>query len=82
MIVKCLIRLKGHFYEMRIRPASLYNASCWAMNKLQEAKVHVTEMCMLKWMHGVIRKERISNEYMRKPKDGFNRREINRCHLR
>lgn len=59
------MRVKGKFYSTVVRPAMIYGGECWAMKKVQQQKVHVAEMRMLRFMSGVTRKDRIENEYVR-----------------
>ena len=43
----------------------MYGSETWAMKKIQEKKVDVAEMRMLRWMCGVTRKDKIRNELIR-----------------
>nr|XP_043630167.1 uncharacterized protein LOC122601475 [Erigeron canadensis] len=46
---KILLKLKGKFYRVAIRPAMLYGSECWPMMKAQASWVEVAEMRMLRW---------------------------------
>jgi len=48
-----------------MRPTKLYGSESWAVDKEMERRISVAEMRMLRWMNGVTREERISNEYVR-----------------
>lgn len=57
---KISARVKGKVYKTVVRPAFLYGAETWPLKKLQERKLDVAEMRMLRWMCGVtIQKDRI-----------------------
>ena len=62
---KLSARLKGKVYKTAVRPAMMYGSETWAMKKVQEKKVDVAEMRMLRWMCGVTRKDKIRNELIR-----------------
>lgn len=49
------------------RPTLLYELwfDCWATKTWEDAKVHVGDMRMLRWMCGLTRKDRIRNENIR-----------------
>ncbi|CAH9137087.1 unnamed protein product [Cuscuta epithymum] len=55
-------RLKSKFYRTTIRSALLYGVECWAVKQCHIQKMSVTEMCMLRWMCGHTRKDRVRNE--------------------
>ena len=59
------MKLKGKFYGTVVRPVLCYGSECWALNKVQEQKLHVAEMRMLRLMCEVTRKDRMENEYVR-----------------
>ncbi len=58
-------KVKGKVYKTVVRPAMSYGAETWASTKVQEDKLDVTEMKMLRWMCGVTRMDRIRNERIR-----------------
>jgi hypothetical protein len=62
---KIPMKLKGKFYSTAVRPAMMYGSECWAIKKMQEHKMQVAEMRMLRMMCGVTRRDRIENEYVR-----------------
>ena len=43
----------------------MYRAETWALRKVKERTLGVAEMGMLRWMYGVIKLDRISNERVR-----------------
>ena len=57
--------MKGKVYKTAVRPAMLYSSETWAAKKRHEKKMNVAEMKMLRWMCGVIRRDRIRNEFIR-----------------
>ena len=48
-----------------VRPAMMYGAEAWAVERVQEKKLDVAEMRMLRWMRGVTKLDRIRNEIIR-----------------
>ena len=50
----------------------MYGAETWALRKVQERKLGVAEMGMLRRMYGVIKLDRISNERVLKRDNGNN----------
>jgi len=48
-----------------IRPALLYDTECWAIKRHHGQKMSVAEMCMLRWMCGNTRKDKVRNEDIR-----------------
>ena len=47
-----LKRLKGKFYGTAVRPAMMFGSECWAIKKIQECKMQMAEMRMLRMMCG------------------------------
>ena len=58
-------RLKGKFYRIAIGPIMTYVAECWLIKKQHMHKMDVTEIGMLRWMYGKMRKDKIRNEFFR-----------------
>ena len=56
---------KGMIYKSVVRPAMLYGSETWPMKKVQEKRLEVAEMRMLRWICGVTRKDKIRNEKIR-----------------
>ena len=56
------LRIEGKVYKTVVRPAMMYGAETWALKKAQEKKLDVAEIRMLRWMSGVTKMDRISNE--------------------
>jgi len=46
---------KGMIYKTVVRPAMMYEAETWPINKAQEKRLYITEMRMLRWMGGITR---------------------------
>ena len=59
------LRVKGNVYKTVVRPAMMYSAETWAVQKAQEKKLDVAEMRMLRWMSAVTKLDRIRNERIR-----------------
>ena len=59
------MKVKGKVYMTVVRPAMLYGAETWAVNKAKEKKLDVAEMRMLRWMIKVTKLDRIRNERMK-----------------
>ena len=57
--------VKGKVYNTVVRPAMMYGAETWAVKKTQQKKLDVAEMRMLRWMSGVTKLDRITNERIR-----------------
>jgi hypothetical protein len=62
---KVPIKLKGKMYKTMVRPAIMYGMETVAVTKVQEEKMNVTEMKMLRWSIGVTKMDRIRNENIR-----------------
>ena len=58
-------RVKGKVYSSMIRPAMVYGLETVAVTKKQVEEMEVTEMKMLRFAMGVMRKDKIRNEYIR-----------------
>ena len=58
-------RVKGKVYKVPVRPAMLYGLETVALTKRQEAEMEVAELKMLRFSLGVIRMDKIRNEYIR-----------------
>jgi hypothetical protein len=48
-----------------MRPTILNGSRCWAVDRKIEQSMSVAKMRLLRWMSGVTRQVRISNEYVR-----------------
>ena len=56
------MKLKGKVYKTVVRPAMMYDGmEATPIKKVNEKRMNVAEMKMLRWMSGVTRKDRISN---------------------
>ena len=53
--------VNGKVYNTIVKPAMMYASETWAVNKSQ----YVAEIRVLKWMRGVTKMDRISNEIIR-----------------
>ena len=49
------VKIKRQVYKTIVRPAMMYGAETWAVEKAHEKKMEVAEMKMLRWMCGVTR---------------------------
>ena len=58
-------KLKGEFYRTAIRPAMLYGAECWPTKRRHIQQLSVAEMCMLCWICGHTRLDRVRNDDIR-----------------
>ena len=59
------VKLKGKVYKTVVRPAMLYGMEVTPIKKVNEKRMDVAEMKMLRWMTGVTRKDRIRNTRIR-----------------
>ena len=58
-------RVKGKVYKTVVRPAMLYGSETWAVKRAQEKKMDAVEMRMLRWMCGVTKMDRLTNDRIR-----------------
>jgi hypothetical protein len=56
------LKLKGKFYKTAIRPTMLYGAECWPTKRRHVQQLSVAEMCMLRWICGHTRRDRVRND--------------------
>ena len=59
------LKMKGWMYSLAVRSAMLYGAETWPMTKEDVKLLERTEMRMLRWMAGVSRSERRTNQTIR-----------------
>ena len=59
------VKVKGRVHKTVVRPAMLHGAETWPVKKVQEKRLDVAEMKMLRWMCGVTKRDRIRNERIR-----------------
>jgi hypothetical protein len=59
------LKLKGKFYRIVIRPAILYETECWPTKRRHVQQLSVVEMCMLRWICGHTRRDRVRNDDIR-----------------
>ena len=62
---KMPFKLKGKVYKTVVRPAIVYGMEATSIKKVNEKRMDVAEMKMLRWMSGVTRRDRISNTRIR-----------------
>ena len=60
-----LLYLKGKFYWIAIGLALLYGTKCWVIKRYHVQKMSIAEMCMLHWMCGNTRRDKVRNEDIR-----------------
>ena len=63
------LRVKGKVYKTVVRPAMMYSAETWAVNKAQEKKLDVAEMSVTKLdriRHEIIRQTTKVGEMFKK----------------
>ncbi|XP_037779447.1 uncharacterized protein LOC119575988 [Penaeus monodon] len=58
-------RLNGKVHKAVVRPALTYGLEAAPLKKLEEKKLDVAEMKMLRWMVGVTKRDKIRNDYIR-----------------
>jgi hypothetical protein len=59
------LKLKGKFYRTAIRPAMLYGTECWPTKRRHVQQLSVAEMCMVRWICGYTRRDRVRNDDIR-----------------
>jgi hypothetical protein len=59
------LKLKDTFYRTVIRLAMLFGAECWPTKRRHVQQLSVAEMCMLRWICGHTRKDRVWNDDIR-----------------
>ena len=60
------VKLKLRIYTACIRPVLLYGIETLALRRAEEAKLHSTEMRMLRWIHGISLFDHQMNEDIRR----------------
>jgi hypothetical protein len=60
-----LLKLKDKFYRTVIRLAMLYEVECWPTKSRHVQQLSVAEMCMLRWICGNTRRDRVRNDDIR-----------------
>jgi hypothetical protein len=59
------LKLKVKFYRTAIRPAMLYGAECWPTKRRHIQQLSVAKMCMIRWICGNTRRDRVRNDDIR-----------------
>ncbi|KAI5099200.1 hypothetical protein C0J45_11339, partial [Silurus meridionalis] len=59
------VRVKGKVYRTVVRPEMLYGLETVALSKKQEAELEVAELKVLRFSLGVMKMDRIRNEFIR-----------------
>jgi hypothetical protein len=59
------LKLKDKFYMTAIRLTMLYGAECWPTKRRHIQQLSVAEMCMLRWICGHTRRDRVRNDNIR-----------------
>ena len=59
---KVPIKLKDKVYKTVIKPTMTYGAECCAVRKIDENRLHVAEMRLLRWIRGKTRKDHVRNQ--------------------
>ncbi|XP_037780211.1 uncharacterized protein LOC119576623 [Penaeus monodon] len=62
---RVLVKLKGMVHKSVVRPAMTYGLETAPLRKVEERKLDVAEMKMLRWMVGVTKMDCIRNNYIR-----------------
>ena len=62
---KMNVKIKGKVYKTMVRPALVYGAETWALEKSRENKLEVAETRILRWMPRVTKLDRVRNERIR-----------------
>ena len=62
---KIPVKLKGKVYKTVFWPAMLYAAETWATKEMDEKRLEVQEMRILRWMNGITRRGKVENKYVR-----------------
>ncbi|XP_037782014.1 uncharacterized protein LOC119578515 [Penaeus monodon] len=62
---RVLVKLKGKVHKSVVRPAMTYGLETAPLRKVEERKLDVAEMKMLRWMVGVTKIDCIRNNYIR-----------------
>ncbi|XP_063615413.1 uncharacterized protein LOC134788453 [Penaeus indicus] len=58
-------KVKGRLYKTLVRPAMIYGMETVAVTKVQEERMQVAEMKMLRWSLGLTIMDKVSNETIR-----------------
>lgn len=64
---RTLVESKGKVCKKTIRPALLCGMEFWANKKEHAKKLSVSEMRMLRWMHGKSKEDKSRSERIRGP---------------
>jgi hypothetical protein len=56
------LKLKGKFYMTTIRLTMLYGVECWTTKRQHVQQLIIAEMCMLRWICGHTRRDRVQND--------------------
>ena len=59
------VKLKGKVYKTVVRPAMMYGMEATPIKKVNEKRMNVVEMKMLRWMPGMTRRDGIPNTRIR-----------------
>ena len=62
---KMPVKLKGKVYKTVVRPAMVYGMEATPIKKVNEKRMGVAKMKMLRWLYGVTRIDRVSNTRIR-----------------